>query len=104
MTATFSERLREARRLALLQLLAQTPDLAASAELLYGALPDQGVAASHDQVASDLAWLSEQGLVGLRTIGDTDKVLARITARGIDAANGRAIVPGVARPGPGASL
>lgn len=99
MTLSYTDRIREARRLALLQLLAQTPDLSASAELLYAALPDQGLASSHDQVRADLAWLQEQGLVGTQEIGGTDKLLARITARGVDAALGRANVPGVARPG-----
>lgn len=99
MTTAYAERLREARRLALLQLLSQTPDLSASAELLYSALPDQGLASSHDQVRAELAWLQEQGLVGLQEIADTGKTLARITARGVDASLGRASVPGVARPG-----
>lgn len=101
MTLSYADRLREARRLALLQLLSQTPDLSASAELLYNALPDQGLASTNDQVRADLSWLQEQGLVGLQMIGDTEKVLARITARGADVAIGRAHVPGVARPGIG---
>lgn len=97
--ATFADRLREARRLALLQLLAEAPEYEAGQDLLYMALPDQGLAASADQVAGELAWLAEQGLVSLAEIGRVR--LARITARGLDVARGLAQVPGVARPRPG---
>lgn len=96
---TFADRLREARRLAILQLLAQAPDYEAGQDLLYMALPDQGLAASADQVAGELAWLAEQGLVILTEIGTVK--LARVSARGLDVARGLTRVPGVARPRPG---
>lgn len=99
MPQTFADRLREARRLALLRLMAAAPSYAASDSLLYQALPEQGVPASLDAVRGDLAWLAEQGLATVDSAGEVR--LATVTARGIDVANGLALVPGVARPGPG---
>lgn len=95
---TFSDRVREARRLAILQLLAEAPGYEAADTLIYAALPDRGVAGSADQVASELAWLAEQGLAEVQKVGPV--AIAKITQRGIDASRGRALVPGVARPGP----
>lgn len=89
------------RRLHLLQLLAESPSYEATQYLLYQALPDRALAASLDQVAGDLAWLEEQGLVDVRPI-DTAR-LARLTQRGADVAAGRASVPGVDRPPPGSA-
>lgn len=96
---TFAQRVQEQRRLALLTLLAATPTYEANESLLQQALPDQGVASSLDQVRADLAWLSEQGYCTTDYLAGT--MLARVTARGVDVVNGFAIVPGVARPGPG---
>lgn len=97
---TFAQRVQEQRRLALLTLLAATPAYEANESLLHAALPDQGVASSLDQVRADLAWLAEQGYCTADSLAGT--MLARITARGVDVVHGFAIVPGVARPGPGA--
>jgi DNA-binding transcriptional ArsR family regulator len=88
-----------ARRLAILRLLAETADYGASARLLADALADQALAASHDAIAADLAWLEEQQLVTLRVEGQA--TIAVATVRGLDIARGRAIHPGVARPDPG---
>jgi hypothetical protein len=53
--------------------------------------------ASRDQVAADLHWLAEQGLL---TAEDHEAVLVvTLSERGADVAAGRAIVPGVRRPG-----
>lgn len=95
---SFADRLREARRLAILQLLAEAPGYETSAQVLYAALPGLGVAASADQVGTDLAWLAEQGLVSVTHI-DTVR-MARITPAGVDVTLARSHVPGVARPGP----
>lgn len=96
----FAEVVQEQRRLSILRLLESVPMYASTEVLLYQALPDQGVASSIDQVRGDLAWLGEQGLVTVEHIGDV--MTGRITGRGIDVAIGRALVPGVARPRPGA--
>lgn len=90
----FARHLQEARRLELLQLLDAAGVVGASLELLYSALPDQGVAASWDVLRAEIAWLAEQHLVGV------EGEVARITTRGVDVAKGLASVPGVARPRP----
>lgn len=94
----FVERMSQARRLAILELLSQAPGYEAGQSIIYQALPDYGLAASSDQIAGDLAWLGEQGLVGLADAGGLK--IARITRRGLDVAVGCAVVPGVQRPGP----
>jgi Fe2+ or Zn2+ uptake regulation protein len=96
---SYRERLTEARRLEILQLLGETPNYEAGHQLLHLALPDRGLNASGDQVRHDLAWLQEQELVTVADLEGT--ALARITQRGLDVAAGRTSVPGVQRPGPG---
>jgi len=95
---TFAERQAQVRRLQLLRLLADTPGYEATQYLLYQALPARALGASLDQVASDLAWLDEQGLVTVHQVDEAR--LARITQRGIDVSQGRALHPGVDRPAP----
>lgn len=96
---TFQNTITEDRRLSLLLVLQSTPGYSANAFLLRDAI-DQiyGHTATVDQVKTDLAWLAEQGLVSTRSTGDV--VLGTLTARGVDVASGRAVVPGVKRPMP----
>jgi len=94
---TFLEAQAADRRLSILLLLDQAPGGSGNEALLHDALPTTfGHEPSLDQVRSDIAWLAEQGLVTQREVGGL--VLATITARGADAAAGRARVPGVKRP------
>lgn len=95
---TFAERRRAALRLQILLLLAEAPGYSAGQDLLYAALPDRGLAVSSDAVATELAWLAEQGLATVEDVAGLS--VATVTARGVDVASGRAPVPGVARPGP----
>lgn len=84
------------RRLSMLLLLEASPGGVGNEALLHAALPDFGHTPSGDQVRGDLAWLAEQGLVTTR---DTHGLMvATLTARGQDVAQGRAVVPGVKRP------
>lgn len=92
----YQKRITEARRLEMLQILAEMPGYEAGEGLIYRTITVQG---SADQVAADLAWLDEQGLVAVSAPGNYK--LAHITRRGLDVATGRAVVPGVARPLPG---
>ncbi|MBI2770004.1 MAG: ArsR family transcriptional regulator [Burkholderiales bacterium] len=97
--SSFQQALAEDRRLSLLLVLAQTPGYSTNAFLLRDAVDSiYGHSASNDQVKTDIAWLSEQGLVTARTAGDV--TIATMTARGADVAAGRATVPGVKRPTP----
>lgn len=95
---SFAELRRSSRRLAILQLLQESPECEAGQHLLYMALPGRGLASSADEVAGDLAWLEEQGLVTTRAIGEIK--IGRLTRRGYDVARGLAHAPGVERPGP----
>lgn len=96
---SFQKTLTEDRRLSILLVLAETPGYRANAFLLRDAVADiYGHAASVDQVKTDIAWLAEQELVTAQAHGDV--TMATLTARGADAAAGRASVPGVKRPMP----
>ncbi|SFT73975.1 hypothetical protein [Halomonas saccharevitans] len=91
--------LTEDRRLQMLRLLEQSAGYSANAILLGNALEGMGHAVSQDRLATDLDWLAEQDLVRLEEMGSV--TVATLTARGGDAAAGRARVRGVKRPMPG---
>lgn len=91
---------RRHQRLAILQLLAEDAGYAHNDAVLQAGLAALGHAVSADALRGQLAWLAEQDLVTVREVGELQ--VARLTRRGADAAAGRAAVPGVARPGPGA--
>lgn len=93
----FSERLQQDRRLVMMRLLAEMPMYCANSSVLHMALERFGHATTRDLVKTDLAWLSEQGLVKAEAMGPV--LVATATERGLDVASGRATVPGVARPG-----
>ena len=93
----YADFLRQDLRLVALRLLAELPAYRANSSVLTMALDRYGHAVSRDQVKTELRWLEEQGLV---RIEDLDAVLvATLTERGQDVATGRAVVPGVKRPG-----
>lgn len=96
---SFQTTITEDRRLSILLVLRETPGYSANAFLLADAIGSiYGHHASADQVQGDIAWLHEQQLVTSRTLGAI--TLATLTARGADAAAGRANVPGVKKPMP----
>lgn len=93
----FAEFIRADVRLVALRLLAEMPAYRSNSSVLTMALERYGHAVSRDQVKTELRWLEEQGLV---TVEDLDTVfVATLTERGQDVATGRAMVPGVKRPG-----
>jgi len=94
---SFADRLLEDRRLALLRILAEQAGYKANSTVLAVALDAFGHAVSRDFVRGQLAWLAEQGLLRIDDLGAV--LLATLTERGLDVANGVASVPGVARPG-----
>ena len=95
----FAERLREDRRLVLLRLLSEQNGYRSNSSILHTALYGLGVAASRDDVLTDLAWLDEQGLVRSEE-AVPGVIVVTLTARGADVASGMAQVPGVSRPSP----
>ena len=88
------------RRLVVLRLLEQAPDYRGNAYLLQSALTTFGHTVGMDRLATELAWLEEQGLLAVETVGSV--TIATLTQRGADVAAGRSVVPGVKRPAPGA--
>ncbi len=93
----FSTYLAEDRRLVILRVLADMPAYRTNSFLLQTLLGKWGHAPSADQVKGDIAWLQEQDLL---TFEDVEGVyVATLTTRGADVAAGRAMVPGVKRPG-----
>jgi hypothetical protein len=100
---SFAERVREESRLQALRCLVAVPDYTAPDMLLHQALLDKGLKVSLSGVRVELAWLNEQGLVVTqRPGGAAGFTIATLTERGLDVANGLSLVPGVARPRPGA--
>jgi Fe2+ or Zn2+ uptake regulation protein len=95
---TLAHRIAENRRLCILKTLEELPDYRANESLLHQMVEEFAFSASRDQVRGDLSWLAEQCLVELSEIAGV--MIARITARGVDVATGRAAVPGVKRPEP----
>ncbi len=89
-----------AARLAALQVLLGSPQYQANDSVLHSALHNSlGLPLTRDQLLTELNWLEEQGLVRLTAIAQ-NMVLVSITTRGIDVAQGIAIIPGVDRPQP----
>lgn len=95
---SFRDLVDEDRRLVVLLLLEQSEAYSSNEYLLSAALPGFGHQVSQDRLRSDLAWLAEQGLVTVEQLGSLH--VATATQRGLDAAAGRAVVPGVKRPAP----
>lgn len=85
-------------RLVILRLLAEDSDYEANSSVLQMAVAEFGHNASRDAVHTQLAWLAEQGLLTVTSIKTVQ--IAKLTARGLDVAQGRATVPGVKRPSP----
>ena len=86
------------RRLALLNLLANSSGYKAGGPMLQLALAGLGHSVALDTVSSDLAWLRDSALLSLDTVGGIH--IALLTPRGLDVAKGYTQVPGVARPRP----
>lgn len=88
------------RRLVILKVLADSAAYACNEHLLGTLVAAFGHAVTNDRLRTDLAWLAEQGLVEVRQVAGVE--IATLTQRGLDVAQGRAHVPGVKRPAPGA--
>ena len=95
---SFPELVNADRRLVILRILEEDEGYSLNESVIQSVLDALGHSVSRDRVRTDLQWLKEQGLV---TVAEVVSVLvATLTARGADAATGRAIVPGVKRPRP----
>jgi len=94
----YAEAVVEDIRLLILQALAEDADYAQNEHVLDGVLTKLGHGVSIDTLRAQLAWLHDQGLINVETLGDM--WIAKLQRRGMDVAAGRASVPGVRRPGP----
>lgn len=98
--AAYSDVVAEHQRLVILQALTEDADYSHNESVLHTMLSATGHGLSLDALRAQLRWLEDVGLVSIeevRVVG----LVARITARGLDAARGLARVDGVARPRPG---
>lgn len=95
---SYKTKISEDRRLVILRLLEKSSGYIANLYLLQNALEGFGHVDSMDVIKTEVAWLEEQGLVTISEPGGV--VLAKITQRGLEVANGRANVPGVKKPSP----
>lgn len=95
----YANYLSEDRRLVILRILAEMPGYRANSSVLYTVLKEWGHEPTRDQVKTELRWLQEQQLVQLDEVDNGSVLLAKVTERGVDVAEGRARVDGVKRPG-----
>lgn len=98
MTLSFEAHLAADRRLVILRLLADSSGYAANEFIVQAILSDLGHEVGGDKLRTELAWLAEQGLLSTAMVGGVQ--IATLSARGLDVARGRALVPGVKRPQP----
>lgn len=96
---SYQEIVTEDQRLVVLRVLAEDGDYSHNEYVLQEALRLTGHNISNDKLRTELSWLKEQRLVTLDT--SMSIWIARLTLRGDDVSQGRAIVPGVKRPRPG---
>lgn len=95
----YSDTIAQDRRLLLLRALREAHGYTAPARLLRSFLESFGRAVSADSLAVELSWLAEQDLIESRA--PEGETIVTLTQRGLDVAQGAAIVPGVRRPEPG---
>jgi len=86
------------RRLVVLRMLAQDADYSHNEYILGEALRVYGHRISADLLRSELSWLAEQGLLVVEDVSGV--LIAKLTRRGKDVAEGAVAVPGVKRPEP----
>jgi hypothetical protein len=97
---SFAQFEQEDRRLVLLRMLAEDADYKINTSILQQGLELYGHSVSRDKLHTEVAWLAEQELVKFDQLNSVKVVT--LTQRGLDVSQGRASVPGVKRPGPGA--
>lgn len=97
---SYQEIIEADRRLVILKLLQDSAGYACNEHLLGALLGNFGHLIPSDRLRTDLAWLSEQGLIRVNDVGGVQIAIAN--QRGLDVAQGLATVPGVKRPAPGA--
>ncbi len=93
---SFADYLRKDVRLVTLRVLSEMPSYRANSSVVAGVMDQFGHSVTRDQIKTELRWLEEQGLVTIEQAGSV--LVATLTERGQDVAEGRAVVDGIARP------
>lgn len=96
---SYADELREHARISILRMLEDAPKYTSNVSMMTDLLRRYGIHYSRDQVAGEVTWLKEQGLVTSEGMGGFIVVTA--TMRGVEAAQGIVVIPGVQRPRPG---
>lgn len=90
--------IQEHLRLTILRLLLEDPAYTLNDSLITDLTVEYGFDPSRDKVRTELSWLKEQGLV--TADNDPHIIIATLTERGADVAQGRVTVPGIKRRSP----
>lgn len=86
-------------RITILRILLESPSYTSNDSMITDLTKIYAITPSRDKTRTELAWLKEQGLV--ETDGEGKLIIATLTMRGEEAANGCITVPGVKRPSAG---
>lgn len=92
---SFEEEQTELRRLRILRVLSTKPPYRANDSLIAMVVQSFSIDASSDQIRTDLHWLKENGLLEIEEIATV--IIATLTQRGFETAQGIIAVPGVRR-------
>ena len=98
MSKSYQQLITQDRRLVVLRALAEDAGYSHNESILQTILKLYGHQISRDQVRALIGWLAEQDLVSVDKVGDL--MIAKLTERGADVADGSAVVAGVKRPAP----
>jgi hypothetical protein len=96
MTQNYADYLQKARRLTILRLLSEMPNVRANSSTLDDMLERFGHTASRNVVCDDMRFLRQKGLVALEEAGSV--LVGTLTQLGLDVSKGEESVEGVARP------
>lgn len=88
----------EHQRLSILHCLAAMENYSANNSIIQSVCSTYGNSMTGDKIATQLAWLKEQGAITLEQ--HQSYTVASLTKRGLDVEIGLASMPGVKRPGP----
>lgn len=95
---SYREHVTQDLRLVILRLLAEDTDYESNSSIIQIAVEEYGHRCSRDQLHTELSWMAEQGLMQVAQVANVQ--IVTLTPRGLDVADGRAICPGVKKPGP----
>lgn len=95
---SYADFTRQHRRLAILRYLEECPAYTVNASILGDVLARLGLAATHDQIVTEITWLQEQGFVSVAK--GSEMVVATATRSGLEIARGLSVHPEIRRPRP----